>query len=298
MVGTGGSRQLSTSNRGKTAHNCPKGMGIDDLGRLPEPTQAVQESRRLLRLDDYVDTGFLTRRFNHRDGPRLYQVYVPSEYDAAQAWPTILFLHGAGEGGRDGLLPTEYQLGSAIRRNAAAFPGIVVFPQLPSYQPLWSSEDVEYGLEVLHHVRDEFSCDPDRLYLTGVSTGARAVWHALYRNPTLFAAGLVVAGVVRPKLPDGTLIDDPDPVVPEQDGDPPAALAARVPGVPLWVFHGDDDPVFPVDDTREVVAALRAVGAPVTYTELPQFGHDVWDIAFYSPRVADWLFAQRRGGHQ
>lgn len=243
-----------------------------------------------------MQTGFLTRTFPHPDGPRLYQVYLPHSYDPAQPWPVILFLHGAGEGGRDGLLPTEYQLGSALRRNAAAFPGIVVFPQLPSYQPLWTSADVDYALAVLAQVRQDFRCDADRLYLTGVSTGARAAWHALYRHPSLFAAALIVAGVVRPRRPDGTLVPDPDPVVPSADGDPPSALARVVSHVPIWTFHGDDDPVFPVSDARAVMGALAAAGAPVTYTELPHFGHDVWDIAYYSPEVAAWLFAQRRGG--
>ena len=33
------------------------------------------------------------------------------------------------------------------------------------------------------------------MYITGVSTGAKAAWHALYRHPDLFAAGLIVAGL-------------------------------------------------------------------------------------------------------
>ena len=64
--------------------------------------------------------------------------------------------------------------------------------------------------------------------------------------------------------------------------------------MPLWVFHGDDDPVFDVADAREVIAELQAVHAPVRYTELAGFGHDVWDIAYYSEEVAEWLFSQRR----
>jgi predicted peptidase len=238
-----------------------------------------------------VPTGFLTLSMPHPDGARLCQVYVPSDYHPGSEWPVILFLHGAGEGGQDGLLPTEYQLGSAIRRNASAFPGLVVFPQLPRYQPLWTSADVEYALVVLAAVRRQFSCDPRRLYLTGVSTGARAAWHALYRNPDLFAAALIVAGVVRPRRPDGSLVADSDPVVPEEDGDPAPALARKL-QLPIWVFHGDDDPVFPVSDAREVTTALENAG--VRYTELAGFGHDVWDIAYYAPQVAAWLFSQSR----
>ena len=240
-----------------------------------------------------MDTGFLTRSFPDGGDERLYQVYVPSGYTTEQRWPVVLFLHGAGEGGRDGLLPTEYQLGSAIRRNAAAYPGLVVFPQVGRERG-WAAAEVEYALRVLAHARADFSVDDDRVYLTGVSSGGKAAWHALYRHAGLFAAALIVCGLVRPLRPDGTSGPDPYPVVPDGEGDPVEALARRLRRVPVWTFHGDADPVFPVDDAREVMAALRGAGAPVRYTELPGFGHDVWDVAYYAPEVAAWLFAQSR----
>ena len=242
-----------------------------------------------------MDTGVLTRSLQEAGDTRLYQVYVPSDYDPRRSWPTILFLHGAGEGGRDALAPTEYQLGSAIRRNASKYPGLVVFPQVATYQYVWTAADVDFALRVLADAQSHFAVDTDRVYLTGVSTGAKAAWHALYRNPHQFAAALIVAGVVRPRLADGRLDPDPDPVVPDADGDPAQQLALRLRHLPVWTFHGDADPVFPVSDAREVMGALSAAGAPVRYTELAGFGHDVWDIAYYAPEVAEWLFAQTRG---
>lgn len=242
-----------------------------------------------------MDTGFLVRTIDDGGEVRRYSVYVPNDYDPARPWPVILFLHGAGEGGRDGLLPTEYQLGSAIRRDAARFGALVVFPQVSTYQPLWTSADVEHALRVLDRVRADFAVDDERMYITGVSTGARAVWHALYRYPQRFAAALVVCGVVRPRLPDGRRVRDPDPVVPEGDGDPPARLAEVLGHLPIWLFHGDDDPVFPVADAREVAGEFESAGGALRYTELAGFGHDVWDIAYYAPEVSEWLLAQRRG---
>lgn len=239
-------------------------------------------------------TGFITRSMPVGQGQRLYQVYLPSNYTPTKRWPVILFLHGAGEGGRDALLPTEYQLGSAIRRNADRYPGIVVFPQV-GRTPAWSSTDVLFALTVLSHVEQDFATDPDRIYLTGVSSGGKAAWHALYRYPERFAAALIVCGLVRPIRENGRLAPDPDPVVPDADGDPSEQLARRLRRMPLWTFHGDIDPVFPVEDARRVMAALSQVAAPVRYTELAGFGHDVWDIAYYSEEVADWLFAQSRG---
>jgi predicted peptidase len=240
-----------------------------------------------------MDTGFITRRLPEGHDERLYQIYVPSDYTPERRWPAILFLHGAGEGGRDALLPTEYQLGSAIRRNAARYPGLAVFPQVARTR-VWSSSDVEYALKVLSHAERDYSIDPGRVYLTGASSGGKAAWHALYRHPRRFAAALVVCGVVRPLLAEGVLAPDRDPVVPDAEGDPAEQLALRLAAIPIWTFHGDADPVFPVEDARRVMAALARVGAPVRYTELAGFGHDVWDVAYYSEEVADWLFAQAR----
>jgi len=245
-----------------------------------------------------MDTGFLTREITAGGERRRYQVYVPGDYDPRRPWPAILFLHGAGEGGRDALLPTEYQLGSAIRRNAARYPGLVVFPQVATYRPMWTASDVDFALDVLSHAEGDFSIDPDRVFITGVSTGGKAAWHALYRHPQRFAAALVCCGLVRPTLSDGTLAPDPEPVVPEADGHPIEQLARRLRAMRVWAFHGDRDPVFPVRDARNIMRALEKLGAPVRYTELAGFGHDVWDVAYYSPEVADWLFSQTRAGRE
>jgi predicted peptidase len=76
-----------------------------------------------------VQTGFLDRVATLNGVAFRYQVYVPPNYSAAQRWPVILFLHGAGERGSDGLLQTTAGLGSAIRRRPSSYPAIVVFPQ-------------------------------------------------------------------------------------------------------------------------------------------------------------------------
>ena len=50
----------------------------------------------------------------------------------------------------------------------------------------------------------------------------------------------------------------------------------------------------PVDNARAMVAALKAAGGTVRYTEYPDIGHDVWTKAFEEPELPAWLFAQKR----
>jgi predicted peptidase len=83
-------------------------------------------------------------------------------------------------------------------------------------------------------------------------------------------------------------------VVPESDGETFGALAHRLRDVPLWVFHGDQDRVIPVEDSRRLILELEARGAPVRYTELPGVGHNAWDPAYQSAEVIEWFFSHRR----
>jgi predicted peptidase len=63
-----------------------------------------------------VETGFLDRTVSVNGALHRYQLYIPADYRASpRPWPVILFLHGAGERGADGLLQTSVGLGSAIR---------------------------------------------------------------------------------------------------------------------------------------------------------------------------------------
>ena len=96
--------------------------------------------------------------------------------------------------------------------------------------------------------------DPDRVYLTGQSLGGHGTWDIISKRPDLFAAAVPLCG----------------------NGNPSRVAAAR--RLPIWAFHGAQNPLVPVTGSRDLVAALRAVGSPVKYTEYPDVGHDVWTV--------------------
>ena len=233
-------------------------------------------------------TGFLDRTVQMAGVVHRYQVYVPATYDPAARWPVMLFLHGAGERGTDGLLQTEVGLGSAIRRFPSRYPAIVVFPQAP-LESTWTGPSAGVAMAALEKTLHEFSVDRDRVYLTGLSMGGHGAWHLAYTYPDQFAAVLVICGFI-------TGGDQFPSFLPADAADPAAVLAGRVKRLPIWVYHGDADTVVPVTAAREIVEALCAANADVQYTELPKVGHNAWDAAYRSPDVAAWLFKQRRSG--
>lgn len=238
--------------------------------------------------DSNMKTGLLDRTVLIDGQPHRYQVFVPADYAPTRRWPVILFQHGSGERGADGRAPATVGLGTAIRDHAERYPALVVFPQAPA-DATWTGPAAAIALDALEQTTREFNVDPDRVYLTGLSLGGSGTWYLAYREPRRFAALLVICARMEQADRDGGRI------VPAEDGPMYETLAARLRDVPTWIFHGDADDVIPVEQARRIHAALRAVGAPVRYTEIAGGNHNAWDAAYSSAEVANWLFSQRRG---
>lgn len=232
------------------------------------------------------ETGFLDRLVTVEGKASAYQVYVPKTYDRRKPLPVILFLHGAGERGVDGLLQTEVGLGSAIRRQADRYPAIVVFPQAAP-QTLWQGPPARAALAALDRTMREFRIDRRRVYLAGLSMGGNGAWHLAYNHPDRFAAMVVICGFVTPR---GPLL----PIPPATETDPFGAVARKVAGIPVWLVHGDADPTVSVEESRRMASALKSAGANVTYRELPGVAHNAWDPAFRSEELPRWLFGQAK----
>lgn len=236
-----------------------------------------------------VETGFLDRTVEVADQSYRYQVYVPANYAREAAWPVILFLHGAGERGSDGLLQTAVGLGDAIRRDPARYPAIVVFPQVPT-DSQWVGTPGDMAIAALHQTMDEYAVDRDRVYLTGLSMGGHGTWYLAYRHTELFAAVAPICGWI----PDFPQFRGSMPVVPPDSGAPIPAVARKLRTTPIWIFHGEMDNVVAVGGSREPAAALEAVSTVARYTEYLGLGHNSWDATYASAAFTDWLFAQRR----
>jgi predicted peptidase len=227
-------------------------------------------------------TGFLFKSLTVGKETYAYSVYVPPEYDPRRPWPAILFLHGSGERGSDGLLQSEVGIANAIRRNRALCPAIVVMPQCRSNE-LWTRQMAELAMRCLDQTTRDYAIDPDRIYLTGLSMGGFGAWLLGERAAERFAAVIPICGFY------GS---------PQQPSDPEtlAQIARSLRNMPVWCFHGALDPAVSVERSREIVGALRAAGGNVKYTEFADGQHDVWTRVYADANVWSWMLAQRRAG--
>ena len=234
--------------------------------------------------------GFVERSVTVDGAAYRYQVFVPAERHRRGAAPTMLFLHGTGERGSDGDKPTRVGLGPYIRAHADGFPAIAVFPQAPDGSD-WNGIAARIAFAALDAATKEFNGDRERSYLTGLSMGGYGTWELALMQPQRFAALAPVCGGLTAPRAERNLV-----VTPLQgETDPPAALARRLQHLPVWIFHGAKDDVVPPRESRQVAAALKAIGGDVRYTEFPEANHNSWDPAYsQTPELWTWLFEQRR----
>ena len=200
-----------------------------------------------------------------------YLLSLPQGYDddKEKSWPLILFLHGAGERGDDVNLVAKHGPPKLIAAGKD-IPAIVVSPQCPTDQ--WWTDHLEALTALLDETARKYRVDPDRVYVTGLSMGGYGTWALLARDTERrFAAAIPICG----------------------GGNRMGLL--RAVELPIWAFHGDADPVVPLDETTRLVESLQKRGSKnVKLTVYPGVEHDSWTQTYDDPAVWEWLFAQKR----
>ncbi|MCZ2815955.1 alpha/beta hydrolase [Modestobacter sp. VKM Ac-2984] len=173
-------------------------------------------------------------------------LYVPPTLPAEGPAPLLVTLHGAGGDAEGGL---------ALLRGLADEHGLLLLSPA-SRGTTWDALGTGWGPDVelidraLREVFGLLPVDPGRIAVAGFSDGAS------------YALGLGLA--------NGDLFSD---VIAFSPGFVPPA--SRTGSPPVFVSHGVDDEVLPVERTsRQIVPALREDGYEVTYREFDG-GHTV-----------------------
>ncbi|MBQ3554405.1 MAG: prolyl oligopeptidase family serine peptidase [Clostridia bacterium] len=206
-------------------------------------------------------------RTEHREEKYIFPFveYAPEEKKANL--PLVIQLHGAGERGEGGEDLEKVDVhGFSKYLKEAEYECIVVMPQCPK-NTFWAAR-VESIVRFIEQLIHEYGADKDRVYLTGLSMGGYGTWFTSMARPDLFAAIAPVCG--------GGM-----------------AWNADVLKMPVWAFHGAEDPTVSVTQSDEMVARLKELGRDVTYTRLAGVGHNAWDYA-YNKELLDWLLSKKR----
>jgi predicted peptidase len=197
-----------------------------------------------------------------------YLLYLPQGYGRTeQKWPLILFLHGAGERGKD-LNKVKEHGPPKIVDQGKALPFVIVSPQCP--EELWWTDEVEVLINLLDEIESSYAIDTQRVYLTGLSMGGFGTWALASKYPERFAAIAPICG----------------------GGEP--FSTRRLKNVPVWVFHGADDPLVSLERSEEMVEMAKKMGVDIKFTVYPDIGHDSWTRTYDNQRLYDWFLEHRK----
>ncbi len=191
-----------------------------------------------------------------------YLLYLPPDYSAQSDWPLIIFLHGYGERGDDLELLTK----NGLPKNIAAgedYPFIIASPQCPE-TTTWPEQVTELN-GLLDHLIEKYDVDTERVYLTGLSMGGYGTWFWASKSPERFAAIAPICG-------GGGWW-----------------MAQKLINMPIWVFHGDADPVVPLIESELMVNRIRTAGGAVKFTVYPGVEHDSWTETYNNPALYEWF---------
>ena len=192
--------------------------------------------------------------------------YIP---DRVSDHPALLLqLHGAGERGDrpEDLDLVLFHGFSKVVTDENLGDCILVMPQCPN-NSFWVAK-IESLRKFIDHIISDYSIDPSRIYMCGLSMGGYGTWYTAMAYPDLFAA-------IAPCCGGGM------------------AWNAGVLTMPVWAFHGElDREVSPIQ-TIEMVERLKLTNPNVRCTVYESVGHDSWSRAF-SEELLQWFFSHRK----
>jgi acetyl esterase/lipase len=232
------------------------------------------------------ETGFLNRRMEWNGASYHFQVYLPEDWrrDDGRLWPIILFLHGRGERGSEGMWQTQIGLPAEVRDHPERWPFVIVMPQCPLPDHWTDPIMLDMAMAALDQETEEFHGDPDRTYLTGLSMGGYGAWELARLHPRRWAAIAIAAGGVFWSY---------DPERWQETSTLPVEYAQAVGRTPLWLFHGSDDRIVAPRQSELLYEAVKAAGGRVRLWIYEGLGHDCWTRAYNEPELPRWLLSHR-----
>jgi poly(hydroxyalkanoate) depolymerase family esterase len=230
-------------------------LGMRGVKRTPPSTpDIVPEGAR-----------FIEGTYSNPAGSRAYKLFVPSRYQG-QPLPLVVMLHGCTQS------PDDFAAGTRMNFIAEEQTCFVVYPAQRSeanQSKCWNwfrSADQQRGggepsliAGITRQIMRDYSVDPKRVYVGGLSAGAAAaaIMGATYND--LYAAVGIHSG-----LACGAATDMPSAFAAMRRGGGPGrrVVSGGGPPVPVIIFHGDRDTTVHPNNGGQVLE--QAIGTTST----------------------------------
>lgn len=178
-------------------------------------------------------------------GDCRYTIAVPAGYTGDQPVPLVLALHYGGHGtpyyGRDFLAGL---VEPALRELGA----IIVAPDCTGSD--WTQSNSEQDvIDLLDHIEATYNIDPSKTLITGYSMGGIGTWYLAARHQERFAAALPMAAT------------------------PPSSAIDTAWDIPIYVIHGSQDELFPLEVTETAIGQMETRDVSVELVVMDGVSH-------------------------
>lgn len=193
-----------------------------------------------------------------------YGVFYPEKHENM---PLVVYLHGAGERGKNYEHIYRHGLAKAVAAGKE-YNAVILCPQCPENY-VWDGM-VKELYDIINTVACEYKLDKTRIYITGSSMGGFGTYAMTQTYPDLFAAAAPVSA---------------------------GGMSWRCPNLrttPIKAYHGAKDFDVPVEYAKLMIAAVKKSGDGelVVFDEL---GHnDCIDYTYFHTDIIDWLLTHRK----
>ncbi len=194
-----------------------------------------------------------------------FRIIVPENATSANIRPLIFVLHDDSE-----TAPSNAHQQTACLY-AAAFEDLDAYIISPnSNQELWFSEDNQWQIVILFDlIRDYLFIDDTNTAIAGFGDGGNGSWFYADFYSNLFVGAIPIASSHNTADENGNGVKTP---------------------LPLYVIHGSDDQVAPVEDTTGYVDLAIDAGTDIVFVVADGLGHDdQCDYESYLEVAGTWL---------
>lgn len=194
-----------------------------------------------------------------------YGVAFPDDY---KDLPLLIYLHGAGERGRNFEHVYRHGVPEMIKMGKD-YEAVVLYPQCPA-QFIWNNVVKELKC-IIDKVAEEYGILKDRIILTGSSMGGYGTWETAMCYPEAFAAIGPVAG--------GGVV----------------WRTGKLKNVPVIAYHGEKDSVVPLSQSQVMVDFTNSFGGKAELNVLEGREHnDGIDYAYQKTDLVERLLTYRK----
>lgn len=181
-----------------------------------------------------------------------------------ELYPMVFSLHGAANGS-----PTAHQSTAClVEPGLESLGAIIVSPN--GYLNQWyASSNVTQVLTLVNLAKKFWPVDTNKIAITGYSNGGNGSWFYAETQAQIFSGAIPMASSYNTYYTSGE---------------------GRYIETPLYVIHGEDDSLFPVDSTINWVNVTQAVGTDVTLVIADTLDHyEPCEYVSYLQDGALWL---------